>query len=205
MLIVGVRGGSGGTDIQVVLDKLKSAFNEVESERKGPNSGWKFGYESHHLVCMIPPLAVPIGWNDLDDMPKTFELQVRTLFMHAWAEPQHDLGYKGPEDIPVAIQREWAWAAAAAWNGDQTLHGCWNGTRRVRRDGAGSDANCRSGLRAALLRRGVRDVVQLHIRAMTSPEAKGQRFIAVSGECLSMLDIAKVLNARASAPRRGRC
>lgn len=26
-------------------------------------------------------------------MPVTFELQVRTHFMHAWAEPQHDLGY----------------------------------------------------------------------------------------------------------------
>jgi dihydroflavonol-4-reductase len=39
----------------------------------------------------------------------------------------------------------------------------------------------------------VRDVADLHLRAMTAPEAKGQRFIAVSGETLSILDIGKVL------------
>ncbi|MFI5316557.1 MAG: SDR family oxidoreductase [Myxococcota bacterium] len=42
----------------------------------------------------------------------------------------------------------------------------------------------------------VRDVADLHLRAMTSPSAKGERFIAVAGEYMSMLDIAKVLRAR---------
>jgi dihydroflavonol-4-reductase len=42
----------------------------------------------------------------------------------------------------------------------------------------------------------VRDVADLHLRAMTHPDAKGQRFIAVSGAIMSMLDIAKVLKAR---------
>ena len=41
----------------------------------------------------------------------------------------------------------------------------------------------------------VRDVADLHLRAMTNPAAKGERFIAVSGEVMSMLDIAKVLKA----------
>jgi len=39
----------------------------------------------------------------------------------------------------------------------------------------------------------VRDVADLHFKAMTMPQANGQRFIAASGEALSMLDIAKVL------------
>jgi len=42
----------------------------------------------------------------------------------------------------------------------------------------------------------VRDVADLHIRAMTSPDAKGERFIAVSGEALSLIEIAKILKAR---------
>jgi len=42
----------------------------------------------------------------------------------------------------------------------------------------------------------VRDVADLHLLAMTSPAAKGERFIAVSGNAMSMLDIAKVLKAR---------
>lgn len=42
----------------------------------------------------------------------------------------------------------------------------------------------------------VRDVADLHLRAMTAPEAKGERFIATQGNAVSMLDIAKVLKVR---------
>jgi dihydroflavonol-4-reductase len=39
----------------------------------------------------------------------------------------------------------------------------------------------------------VRDVADLHLRAMTSPAARGERFIASSGDIMSMLAIARVL------------
>jgi nucleoside-diphosphate-sugar epimerase len=42
----------------------------------------------------------------------------------------------------------------------------------------------------------VRDVADLHIRAMTHPAAKGERFLAVAGEFMSIVDIAKVLKSR---------
>jgi dihydroflavonol-4-reductase len=42
----------------------------------------------------------------------------------------------------------------------------------------------------------VRDVADLHLRAMTHPAAAGQRFIAASGDLLSMLDVARTLRAR---------
>jgi len=45
----------------------------------------------------------------------------------------------------------------------------------------------------------VRDVADLHIRAMTHPAAKGERFLAVAGDFVSMLDIAKVLKSRMGA------
>ena len=45
----------------------------------------------------------------------------------------------------------------------------------------------------------VRDVADLHIRAMTHPAAKGERFLAVAGDCMSILDIAKVLRQRMGA------
>lgn len=41
----------------------------------------------------------------------------------------------------------------------------------------------------------VRDVADLHIRAMTSPAAKGERFLAVAGDFMSMVDIARVLRS----------
>lgn len=42
----------------------------------------------------------------------------------------------------------------------------------------------------------VRDVADLHLRAMTDPAAKGERFLAISGDSLWMLDLAKVLRRR---------
>lgn len=39
----------------------------------------------------------------------------------------------------------------------------------------------------------VRDVARLHILAMTAPQANGERFLATTGETLSMLDVANVL------------
>ncbi|MEJ0052363.1 MAG: aldehyde reductase [Methylovirgula sp.] len=53
----------------------------------------------------------------------------------------------------------------------------------------------------------VRDVADLHLRAMTDPKAKGERFLAVAGEPLWMIDVARVLHkkfgtAAAAAPRR---
>ncbi len=53
----------------------------------------------------------------------------------------------------------------------------------------------------------VRDVADLHLRAMTHSAAKSERFLAVAGDFLSVLDIAKILKARLGAaakrvPRR---
>ncbi len=45
----------------------------------------------------------------------------------------------------------------------------------------------------------VRDVADLHLRAMTHPAAKGERFLAVAGDFMSMRDIARVLKGRLGA------
>src|SRR5208282_4560330 len=42
----------------------------------------------------------------------------------------------------------------------------------------------------------VRDVADLHLRAMSSPAAKGERFLAVAGESMSLLAIAQLLRLR---------
>jgi len=48
----------------------------------------------------------------------------------------------------------------------------------------------------------VRDVADLHIRAMTHPSAKGERFLAVAGDFMAVADIAKVLKRRLGAAAR---
>ena len=45
----------------------------------------------------------------------------------------------------------------------------------------------------------VRDVTDLHLRAMTHPAAKGERFLAIAGDVMSVADMAKVLKERVGA------
>src|SRR5579883_3074888 len=42
----------------------------------------------------------------------------------------------------------------------------------------------------------VRDVADLHLRAMTNPAARGERFLAVAGDFLSLLELAQILRRR---------
>lgn len=48
----------------------------------------------------------------------------------------------------------------------------------------------------------VRDVVDLHLRAMVDPAAKGERFLAVAENFMSMLEIGRVLRANLGAAAR---
>jgi putative GTP pyrophosphokinase len=111
-------------DIAVVRARLEDWFGAVEHEVKEPAGPTEFDYESDHYVFVINEHDKPAGWSSIDAMPTTFEVQVRTLFMHAWAEPQHDLGYKTPAGIELdrETRRELAWIAASAWGADRNLN-----------------------------------------------------------------------------------
>jgi len=105
------------SDIPIVLQALDKLFRRIEGDHKAPARDAEFGYESYHRVYHVPaPLRVaPPG----AFLPRTFEMQVRTIFMHAYAEPQHDIDYKGAEELPTDVRRELAWIAASAWGADQ--------------------------------------------------------------------------------------
>jgi ppGpp synthetase/RelA/SpoT-type nucleotidyltranferase len=107
------------SDIARITDRLNERFNPVEDFRHEPARDEEFGYLTHHLVLAIPNHLKPVGWETMDPMPTTFEVQIRTLFMHAYAEPQHNLAYKAPEDLPRDLRRQLAWIAASAWGADR--------------------------------------------------------------------------------------
>ncbi len=48
----------------------------------------------------------------------------------------------------------------------------------------------------------VRDVADMHLKCMTHPGAKGERFLAVAGEFLSIVQIARILKRRTRAAAR---
>jgi ppGpp synthetase/RelA/SpoT-type nucleotidyltranferase len=113
------------SDMDTVEERLNGTFNTVEQKKRRPSRDQEFGYESNHLICVIPHHLKPSGWGAHSDMPATFEIQIRTIFMHAWAEPQHDIGYKGAGDLPSDIRRQMAWIAASAWGADQAFERVW--------------------------------------------------------------------------------
>lgn len=113
-------------DMEVVDAQLRRWFQGMVEERKRrPANAAEFGYESDHYVIVIDEHLKPEGWKDRSDLPVTFELQIRTLFMHAWAEPQHDLGYKGGA-LSDDQKRLHAWVAASAWGADRAFEDAWD-------------------------------------------------------------------------------
>jgi hypothetical protein len=49
-------------------------------------------------------------------VPEFFELQIMTLFQHAWSEANHDIGYKpGSVRLDLGAERRLAFTSAQAW------------------------------------------------------------------------------------------
>jgi ppGpp synthetase/RelA/SpoT-type nucleotidyltranferase len=108
-------------DLDGTVAHVGALLNQVEQDHKRPTRYNEFDYESVHGVYALPPQYLPPGWGEQEGMPETFELQVRTLFQHAYAEPQHDLGYKPGTPLGQGVKRELAWIAASSWGADQAL------------------------------------------------------------------------------------
>jgi ppGpp synthetase/RelA/SpoT-type nucleotidyltranferase len=109
------------SDIAPVVNRLVTLFNQVEHSEKKPRALDAFSYESTHLVFAIPLVLLPRGWTEQKDMPTTFEMQVRSLAMHAWAEPQHAIEYKTDVPLNQSEERLMAFAAASAWGIDNAF------------------------------------------------------------------------------------
>ena len=106
-----------------VASFIKEQFHpNVEDYYKEPPDPNKFGYEGYQIVQSIPRFKVPDAAPV--DFPKVFEVQVKTLFMHAWAEAEHLLRYeklRAGLSVPQTVEKRLAWLAASAWGSDSIL------------------------------------------------------------------------------------
>jgi len=88
-------------DTSEVTQIIKNNFEVIETERKGHYTYKEFGYESIHLLVVIPEdLTQKYGKPDCD----VIEIQIRTILQDAWAEVEHELVYKidfTPFDEPI--------------------------------------------------------------------------------------------------------
>jgi ppGpp synthetase/RelA/SpoT-type nucleotidyltranferase len=81
--------------------RVDSSRSVDKRRRHDPHS---FGYVSLHSICHPPEdlLREHPDWN------WPFEIQIRTILQHAWAEIEHDLGYKSAESVPLPVRRRFS-------------------------------------------------------------------------------------------------
>jgi putative GTP pyrophosphokinase len=107
------------SDVQRVSEVIRTYYRPVESKILIPDSEWEFGYFGVHFILLIPGDLIEPEM-DRALVPDFFELQIKTLFQHAWSEAEHDLGYKpGATPLTADQKRRFAFTAAQAWGADR--------------------------------------------------------------------------------------
>lgn len=102
------------SEVDDVVSIIKENFvvdddNSIDKrERENPG---EFGYKSVHLVVSMPDtwLGSPTE-SDLKGLK--VEIQIRSILEHAWAEIEHDLGYKSSSAVPYELKRGFTRLAA---------------------------------------------------------------------------------------------
>ncbi len=107
-------------DVPPVKQLIESYFGAIEARHVAPGSESEFGYEGMHFVLLIPQELLPTDAPE-GSAPEFFELQIKTLFQHAWSEADHDLAYKSVRDLTADQKRRVAFTAAQAWGADQVF------------------------------------------------------------------------------------
>lgn len=93
------------SDLEPVSEVVKGSFEVIEFEDKADSlRTGEFGYRSRHFVVTPKEHALrTASYQGLDELKA--EIQVRTIFEHAWAELSHELEYKKEEHAPKELRR----------------------------------------------------------------------------------------------------
>ncbi len=107
-------------DVDRVKNKINSWVRSIEDRSVSPSDDRAFSYFGHHSVMYIPN-ECRVECELAEDV-KFFELQIKTMFQHAWSEAEHDILYK-PQNGAVTSQhkRLTGFAASLAWGADKAF------------------------------------------------------------------------------------
>ncbi|SCC71813.1 GTP pyrophosphokinase [Acinetobacter albensis] len=105
-------------DIEKIKDIILKEFDVTENQSKQELlNATEFGYRSTHFIATIKDswTSTP-NYRGLNDLK--FEIQVRTILMHSWAEIEHKLAYKSEVDIPKELRRKFSFISAVLEDAD---------------------------------------------------------------------------------------
>lgn len=105
-------------DVEAVANRINDHLRNIETQAIVPDSEAEFGYFGRHFILFLPSELFDASLTQ-DQAPKFFELQIKTLYQHAWAEANHDLAYKPPEELTSDDRRKIAFTAAQSWGADK--------------------------------------------------------------------------------------
>lgn len=110
-------------DVQKIVEIIRKEFDideENSINKKAILESDKFGYLSYHLVCSISPnrLSLP-EYKKYENIK--FEIQIRSILQHAWAEIEHDIGYKSSFEIPKELKRKFSRIAGLLETADESF------------------------------------------------------------------------------------
>ena len=106
------------TEIPAVQRLLADQFEVLRSVDKAEETraAGGFGYGSHHLVVRVEHQSEGLE----DHVGQVFEVQIRTVLQHAWAEFEHDIRYKrAAEKLDPQVDRAFTLAAGLIELADQ--------------------------------------------------------------------------------------
>lgn len=111
-------------DVKKINDIITSLF-EIDEERsidKSKNLGTnKVGYKSIHFIAKLKEDRLKlVEYKNLENL--YFEIQVRTILQHAWAEIEHDRNYKFSGKLPDEIARRFMLLAGSLEMADREFN-----------------------------------------------------------------------------------
>ncbi|WP_080422582.1 GTP pyrophosphokinase family protein [Burkholderia ubonensis] len=97
-------------DVSRVADVVRAEFDIDEknsTDKYHASDPDRFGYRSVHFVARHGASRRSLSEYRRYDSCKV-EIQIRSILQHAWAEIEHDLGYKASEDVPAPVRRRFS-------------------------------------------------------------------------------------------------